>query len=74
MISLPFIPYDFGNQTGWEGLVQVVRSIVELSPAPTLATLVKDVRVSLDATRWMWEGGLEASTLVGLLSPKGRLH
>ena len=68
---LPCLPYDFTNQSGVEAIVQVVRTIVEVSPSSTLVSLVKDVKESISETQWLSRGSPESSQLSNLLQDSG---
>ncbi|KAF7332527.1 hypothetical protein MKEN_00135300 [Mycena kentingensis (nom. inval.)] len=53
--SLPCIPYDFANSVASDSLVQVMRTMAEVTTPETLAHLSKLVKESLEATKDFWE-------------------
>ncbi|KAF7361866.1 hypothetical protein MVEN_00531100 [Mycena venus] len=65
--NLPCIPYDFANSVASDSMVQVMRTMSEVTTAETLAHLSKLVKESLDATKSFWESVDEESKLLSLV-------
>ncbi|KAJ7132750.1 hypothetical protein C8R43DRAFT_929975 [Mycena crocata] len=67
LTSLPCIPYDFANSVASDSMVQVMRTMSEVTTVETLAHLSKLVKESLDATTSFWESAEEDSKLLPLV-------
>ncbi|KAJ7287510.1 hypothetical protein C8J57DRAFT_1707813 [Mycena rebaudengoi] len=68
LTSLPCIPYDFANSVASDSMVQVMRTMAEVTTGETLAHLSKLVKESLDTTRDFWDNTAgEASRLLPLV-------
>ncbi|KAJ7703165.1 hypothetical protein B0H17DRAFT_1175941 [Mycena rosella] len=67
LTSLPCIPYDFANSVASDSMVQVMRTMSEVTTGETLAHLSKLVKESLDATKSFWEFAEEDSKLLPLV-------
>ncbi|KAJ7497325.1 hypothetical protein FB451DRAFT_1550225 [Mycena latifolia] len=67
LTSLPCIPYDFANSVASDSMVQVMRTMSEVTTGETLAHLSKLVKESLDATKSFWESVEEDSKLLPLV-------
>ncbi|KAJ7188201.1 hypothetical protein C8R46DRAFT_1341056 [Mycena filopes] len=73
LTSLPCIPYDFANSVASDSMVQVMRTMSEVTTAETLAHLSKLVKESLDATKDFWDSIEEGSKLLPLVDiPAGQ--
>ncbi|KAF7315636.1 hypothetical protein MIND_00079100 [Mycena indigotica] len=62
--ALPCIPYDFANSGASDCLVQVMRTMSEVTSAETLAHLSKLVKESLETTKDFWESVQAESKLL----------
>ncbi|KAJ6593931.1 hypothetical protein B0H19DRAFT_1215807 [Mycena capillaripes] len=71
LTSLPCIPYDFANSVASDSMVQVMRTMSEVTTAETLAHLSKLVKESLEATKGFWEALDEDSKLLPLIDITG---
>ncbi|KAK7057165.1 hypothetical protein R3P38DRAFT_3252330 [Favolaschia claudopus] len=71
LTSLPCIPYDFANSVASDSIVQVMRTMSEVTTADTLAHLSKLVNESLEATKSFWESFEENSKLLSLVDITG---
>ncbi|KAJ7462340.1 hypothetical protein B0H11DRAFT_2175426 [Mycena galericulata] len=67
LTSLPCIPYDFANSVASDSMVQVMRTMSEVTTPETLAHLAKLVKESLEATKSFWESVDEKSKLLALV-------
>ncbi|KAJ6586954.1 hypothetical protein DFH09DRAFT_1359428 [Mycena vulgaris] len=67
LTSLPCIPYDFANSVASDSMVQVMRTMSEVTTGETLAHLSNLVKESLDATKSFWESVEEDSKLLPLV-------
>ncbi|KAJ7084416.1 hypothetical protein B0H15DRAFT_888578 [Mycena belliarum] len=65
--SLPCIPYDFANSVASDSMVQVMRTMSEVTTGETLAHLSKLVKESLDATKSFWQSVEQDSKLLPLV-------
>ncbi|KAF7308833.1 hypothetical protein MKEN_01083200 [Mycena kentingensis (nom. inval.)] len=65
----PCIPYDFANSVASDSLVQVMRTMAEVTTLETLAHLSKLVKESLEATKDFWETlkGAQSCCLLSIL-------
>lgn len=72
--SLPCIPYDFANSVASDSLVQVMRTMADVSSSETLLFLRKLVNESLAETKDFWVTMGDQSKLLPLLDIKGQLQ
>lgn len=70
--SLPCIPYDFANSIASDSLVQVMRTMADVSSSETLLFLRKLVNESLAETKDFWVTMRDQSKLLPLLDIKGQ--
>ncbi|KAF9460708.1 hypothetical protein BDZ94DRAFT_1323842 [Collybia nuda] len=67
LTSLPCLPYDFANGVSSDSMVQVMRTMTEVSATETLTHLSKLVKESLEDTRDFWGVSQEQSKLLPLV-------
>ncbi|KAJ6625623.1 hypothetical protein B0H10DRAFT_1782772 [Mycena sp. CBHHK59/15] len=67
LTSLPCIPYDFANSVASDSMVQVMRTMSEVTTGETLAHLSKLVKESLETTKGFWDVVEEDSKLLPLV-------
>lgn len=67
MTALPCLPYDFANSVASDSMVQVMRTMTEVSTNETLLHLAQLAKESLEDTRYFWETPQEDSKLLPLI-------
>ncbi|KAJ7770214.1 hypothetical protein DFH07DRAFT_269298 [Mycena maculata] len=67
LTNLPCIPYDFANSAASDSMVQVMRTMSEVTTSETLSHLSKLVKESLLTTKSFWESIEEDSKLLPLV-------
>ncbi|KZS98333.1 hypothetical protein SISNIDRAFT_546300 [Sistotremastrum niveocremeum HHB9708] len=70
LIALPCLPYDFATSLNSDALVQVIRTMVEVSPSSTLSSLANQVKTSLNETREFWSVPGGQSKLLSFIDPQ----
>ncbi|KAG8721954.1 hypothetical protein FRC08_008650 [Ceratobasidium sp. 394] len=63
LYALPCLPLGYGASVAADSMVQLLRSMTEVSATQTLASLTKHVRESLDETKAYWEQSSDQSRL-----------
>ena len=72
--ALPCLPYDFASSVPTDSLIQVTRTLTEVSPIETLSNLTKQVKESLQETSEFWEVPGESSRLLSFVDIKGEFN
>lgn len=72
LTGLPCLPYDFANSVASDSMVQVMRTMIEVSTSETLLHLARLVRESMEETRYFWEDAGEKSKLLSLVDITGQ--
>jgi len=73
LTGLPCLPYDFANSVASDSMVQILRTMTEVSPNDTLVDMTKLVKQSLDDTRDFWQNVEEPSKLLPLVDLPGKV-
>ncbi|KAG9077088.1 hypothetical protein FS749_011058, partial [Ceratobasidium sp. UAMH 11750] len=68
LYALPCLPLGYGASVAADSMVQLLRSMTEVSATQTLASLTKHVRESLDETKAYWEQSSDQSRLAQLMN------
>ncbi|QRV79604.1 E3 ubiquitin-protein ligase HUWE1 [Ceratobasidium sp. AG-Ba] len=68
LYALPCLPVGYGASVAADSMVQLLRSMTEVSATQTLASLTKHVRLSLDETKPYWEEPSDQSRLAQLMN------
>jgi E3 ubiquitin-protein ligase HUWE1 len=71
LTALPCIPYDFGGSVASDSLVQVIRTMFDAAPNPTMNSLTSWVKESLQETSAFWGSLSRRSKFVELLDLAG---
>lgn len=71
LTGLPCLPYDFANSVASDSMVQVMRTMTEVTTSETLLHLSKLVKESLDDTKNFWGTLQEQSHLLPLVDVTG---
>jgi len=74
LTGLPCLPYDFANSVASDSMVQILRTMTEVSPNDTLVDMTKLVKQSLDDTRDFWQNVEEPSKLLPLVDLPGKTN
>lgn len=67
LTALPCLPYDFANSVASDSMVQVMRTMTEVSTNETLLHLAQLAKESLEDTKYFWETAQEDSKLLPLI-------
>ncbi|KAI5889571.1 uncharacterized protein SCHCODRAFT_02751097 [Schizophyllum commune H4-8] len=69
LTALPCLPYDFASSVASDSIVQVIRTMAEVSTTETMALLTKSIKESLEAAGFFWMLLDKQSTLVPMITP-----
>ncbi|KAF9268895.1 hypothetical protein L218DRAFT_977318 [Marasmius fiardii PR-910] len=67
LTALPCLPYDFANSVASDSMVQIMRTMTEVTTSDTLVHLARLVRESLAATEKFWFAAESESKLLPLV-------
>ncbi|CAE6470636.1 unnamed protein product [Rhizoctonia solani] len=67
LYALPCLPLGYGSSLAADSMVQLLRSMTEVSATKTLESLTKQVQESLEETKDFWQEPSEKSRLAGLM-------
>lgn len=71
LYALPCLPLGFGSSLAADSMVQLLRSMTEVSATKTLESLIKHVQESLEETKAFWQEPAEKSRLAELMDRAG---
>ncbi|CAE6444639.1 unnamed protein product [Rhizoctonia solani] len=67
LYALPCLPLGYGSSLAADSMVQLLRSMTEVSATKTLESLTKQVQQSLDETKAFWQEPSDKSRLANLM-------
>lgn len=71
LYALPCLPLGYGASLAADSMVQLLRSMTEVSASHTLNSLTKYVRQSLEETKAFWQEPSDKSRLAELMERAG---
>jgi E3 ubiquitin-protein ligase HUWE1 len=71
LYTLPCLPLGYGSSLAADSMVQLLRSMTEVSATKTLESLTKQVQLSLEETKAFWQEPSDKSRLAQLMERAG---